>query len=106
MNITTTSESELDLSKLSSYSFNKEPVLNHYEKINEMRKAFRKRKKSMESLKMRMQGSMKKESEEGPRHRCLTNHVLISNNIGNEKTPKIDFFPLNRPNRNKIGKLN
>ena len=103
MNVNTTCESELDLSKLSAYSFSKEPAHIQYEKISEMKKAFRKRKNNMESFEIRMLRSIKKEIEDDPRHQLLPSPVIVINNIANEKTPKIDFFPLCRPNRNKIG---
>lgn len=100
MDIVTTCETELDTSKSLISPYKIVRAFQH-ERVGEMKKAFRRRKKIIKDFGLNLLQSLKDDLEDDPRHHWLPNPVFLPHNIENKQTPKIDFFPLNRPNRNK-----
>ena len=69
----------------------------------DMKNAFRERKKIIEEITFKAYSRLKKETEDDSKPNPLPAPILARPNIKNNCTPKINFFPLSRPNRNKLG---
>lgn len=98
MDLGTTCESDLESIKGSLNSPLKDHKYQH-QTIQDMKKAFRKRKKIVENINSQIYSGIKNDVEDDPSHNLIPNVNYNRTTVFDFKTPKRNFFPLSRPIR-------